>query len=148
MKKLIFSFSFLGIIVLFAFKNNNDVISSVTKKDIVQSNPPKDISSDSAKKMMKYFVNNARKSDHAFTKFSRKQLIEVLESMTADTVKFVIGAYASDVKPPLRNKPVILLQIRTVGSVPGGAAFDRFSYLEGSLCPPPDAPPCNALLEN
>jgi hypothetical protein len=148
MKKLLFPFSILVIIILFAFKNNNDVAKAENKKDIIQSTPPKDISSDSAKKMMKFFVNNAKKSDHAFTKFSRKQLIEVLESMTTDTVKFVIGAYASDVRPPLRNKPVILLQIRMAGSVPGGAAFDRFSYLEGSLCPPPDAPPCNALLEN
>jgi len=139
MNQVLGFFLFLFLIAGFAFKNNTD-------KPAVA--PRKDINADSAKKMMNQYLVKGKKEDHSFTKFSRKELIEILESMDVDTVKFVMGAYLDDVKGAKRRKPVIMMQIKTTRLTPGGADNPFYSYLEGALCPPPDSPPCSALLEN
>lgn len=110
--------------------------------------PRRDIGSDSVKKMMNQFIKKAKKEDHAFTKFNRQDLIDALQSMPdVDTVKFIMGAYLDDVKGGRKAKPVIMMQIKDVTVQPGGVPKYRFSYLEGALCPPPDAPPCLSQLE-
>jgi hypothetical protein len=142
MKKFLFPFIISMMIASFAFKNDPG------KMPDNDGYPRQEVSSDSAKKMMNQFVKRARKEDHSFTKFNRMELIGILQGMTEDTVKFVMGAYLDDVKGNKKGKPVIMMQIKTGTSKPGGSMYINYSYLEGALCPPPDAPPCSALLEN
>jgi hypothetical protein len=97
------------------------------------------VTSEEAQNMMRFYVNNARKADHQYTKFNRQELIEILESMPdIDTVKFVMGAFTENGPGMKKGKPVILLQAIEQGrEQPGGLAL-TFVYYKGAVCPPPD----------
>lgn len=96
------------------------------------------VDSDKAKKMISYFVNNASKKDHNFTKFNREDLIAALQAMPEDTVKFVIGAFTEDGPGRKKGKPVIMLQLlENDKEIPGGN-FLMYKYMQGAICPPPN----------
>jgi hypothetical protein len=98
------------------------------------------VTSEKAQEMMRFFVNNARKADHHFTKFNRQELIEILQSMPEDmdTVKFIMGAFMEDGPGMKKGKPVIMLQAPDQSrEQPGGLAV-KFVYYKGAICPPPE----------
>jgi hypothetical protein len=98
------------------------------------------VTSEKAQAMMRFFVNNARKADHHYTKFNRQELIEILQSMPEDmdTVKFIMGAFMEDGPGMKKGKPVIMLQAPDQSrEQPGGLAV-KYVYYKGAICPPPE----------
>ena len=138
MRKNLF-FSAIALLALLIFSQT--FIAQQTANDGVASTLTHErIESAKAKSMMSFFVNNANKKDHIFTKFNREDLIAALTAMPeTDTVKFVMGAFTEDGPGRKRGKPVILLQLSEVEkTIPGGHQEFTYKYLQGNICPPPN----------
>ena len=100
----------------------------------------KRVSSEKAGNMRENFKKNGKRDKHEFTKFDRAELIAALQAMPEmDTVKFIIGAFIEEDGPGReKGKPVIMLQVLNNGKQIPGDGAERFMYMQGAICPPPN----------
>ncbi len=116
-------------------KTNSDIDTMpVNQNDVVQTAHP-EINLDSMKNLVRNFNSHFNRKDTIITKFHRTQLIKMLELMTVDTVKFVVGAIRpDDPESSRRRKAVICLKTLSTDKT-------TTVYYMGNLCPPPHG--CN-----
>lgn len=134
-------FAAVVVIILFACQNKESSNSNLAQNnsDTSPTQSPFDINSaptiskDSMSKLFKYFKSDFKKGDTIITKFKRQDLIDALNSFSADTVKFVVGLFDDGSK---KGKPMIFLRIPT--GTDTTTAITTYIFMEGALCPPPD----------
>jgi hypothetical protein len=116
-------------------KTRSDIDTTPVKQnDSIQTNHPR-VTLDSMKTLVRNFNSHFNRRDTIISKFNRVELIDLLNSMTDDSVKFVVGGHKPDeMEPGRRNKAVICLK---------ASSTDKTTtvYYVGDLCPPP--PGCN-----